>query len=200
MDATEPSWVKGVEKAAPLLRVSVWLQCLPLALGLVSGFSECCCETCEVSGFTDTSQVLSLRCQAALARLGDQSEAGTPHLALLALSGVSGGVGLCLGRVLCLGVELSPCELQAGQARGSWLRTPTSPLKTDGSWWLNSQPPPLREGNAEGVSPQSPKPQLTYTPSVGPPSHYLPFSSLTGFPVCLLNKFLAPRSLPQVCF
>ena len=100
-----------------MLRVSVWLQCLPLALGLVSGFSECCCETCEVSGFTDTSQVLSLRCQAALARLGDQSEAGTPHLALLALSGVSGGVGLCLGRVLCLGVELSPCELQAGQAR-----------------------------------------------------------------------------------
>ena len=84
MDAMEPSWVKGVEKAAPLLRVSVWLQCLPLALGLVSGFSECCCETCEVSGFTDTSQVLSLRCQAALARLGDQSEAGTPHLALLA--------------------------------------------------------------------------------------------------------------------
>ena len=90
MDTMEPSWVKGVEKAAPLLRVSVWLQCLPLALGLVSGFSECCCETCEVSGFTDTSQVLSLRCQAALAHLGDQPEAGTSHLALLALSGVSG--------------------------------------------------------------------------------------------------------------
>lgn len=65
--------------------------------------------------------------------IGGQSEAGTPHLALLAPSGVSGGGGLCLGVSSALGMELSPCELQAGEARGSWLRTPTSPLKTDGS-------------------------------------------------------------------
>ena len=71
--------LKEWKKAAPLLRVSVWLQSLPLALGLVSGFSEWWCETCELSGFTDTSQVLSLRCQAALARLGDQRSVRGRH-------------------------------------------------------------------------------------------------------------------------
>lgn len=113
----------------------MWLQCLPLALSLVSGFSEHCCETCELSGFTDTSQVLSLRCQAALACLGDRRSVRGWHTP----PGPAGPVwgewrgGLCLGVSSALGMELSPCELQAGEARGSWLRTPTSPLKTDGS-------------------------------------------------------------------
>lgn len=108
--------LKEWKKAAPLLRVSVWLQSLPLALGLVSGFSEWWCETCELSGFTDTSQVLSLRCQAALARLGDQRSVRGWHTppGPAAPSGVGEGWVFPWGVASALGVELSPRELQAG--------------------------------------------------------------------------------------
>lgn len=133
---------------------------------------------------------MSLRYRAASARLWHQGRVRGCHTAWICPP----ERGACLGRVLCLAGGDAGGTAQVLEAEVPPPTRPHPPMR-DGSWWINSQPPPL--GGQEPPRAPVREPQLINTPSVGLSSHHLSLS----FPHWLPRVTSQRNSLhPDPCF